>query len=137
MSLWRPYGTCNNFLDGLYLLQQITILQDRKVINGKSYDEIAAHCEGVGKGWITSTMRENCNSIDCIYACYCSRSNKCMTVTKETKKGIANSVAHFVYNDWRILSCSSLLESDGKRLEKVVHEQQKAEGFIPCFKAPY
>jgi hypothetical protein len=82
-------------------------------------------------------MEELCNSADCCYACYCKKSGKCPAVTKETKKGIANSVAHFVCSDWQIFSLSSMLESDGKRLEQIVQEKQRAEGSDPCFKCPY
>jgi hypothetical protein len=84
-----------------------------------------------------SSAPEKCIYLDCSYVGYCANSEKCMAVTKETKKGIANSVAHTVCNDWQIFSLSSLLESDGKRLESVVHKQQKAKGYRPCFKAPY
>jgi hypothetical protein len=82
-------------------------------------------------------MGKLCKSADCCYANYCHNSGKCIIVTKETKKGIANSVAHILCNDWQIFSLSSMLESDGMRLEKIVQEKQKAEGCDPCFKAPY
>ncbi len=39
-------------------------------------------------------MLEKCNSVDCSYARYCLKSETCTAVTKDTKKGIANSVAH-------------------------------------------
>ena len=82
-------------------------------------------------------MGDLCKSTECSYAGYCQRSGRCPNVTKETKKGIANSVAHIVCNDWQIFPLSSMLESDGRRLEKVVQEKQKAEGCDPCFKSPY
>ncbi len=80
---------------------------------------------------------EKCDSVDCSHVCYCQKSNKCIDVTKETKKGIANSVAHIICSDYRIFSMSSLLESDGSRLEALVRDEQSSKGFAPCFKAPY
>lgn len=82
-------------------------------------------------------MEELCKSADCCYANFCHNSGKCPVVTKETKKGIANSVAHIFCSDWQIFSLSSMLESDGMRLEKIVREKQRAEGCEPCFKSPY
>jgi hypothetical protein len=82
-------------------------------------------------------MGELCNSADCCYAVYCQNSGKCPAVTKETKKGIANSVAHFVCSDWQIFSLSSMIESDGKRLEQIIHDKQRSEGSDTCFKSPY
>ncbi len=80
---------------------------------------------------------DRCDRRECSYAGFCRMSAACIAVTKESRKGIANSVAHFVCDDWKILSVSSLLESDGRRLESVVHERQESEGCTPCFRAPY
>jgi len=82
-------------------------------------------------------MMEKCNSDDCCYARFCLKSERCATVTNQTKKGIANSVAHTVCSDWQIPSVSSLLESDGRRLETLIQEQQTSKGYTPCFRAPY
>jgi len=82
-------------------------------------------------------MGDLCNNPDCRYAGFCQNSGKCPDVTKETKKGIANSVAHFICSDWQIFSLSSTLESDGERLEQLIRDKQRAEGSGPCFKSPY
>jgi hypothetical protein len=84
-----------------------------------------------------SIIMGTCESHDCTYVRYCGNSAKNLPVNKETKKGIANSVARLVCDDWQLFSLSSLLESDGKRLETVVHAEQSSKGFCTCFKSPY
>jgi len=80
---------------------------------------------------------DKCRNFKCCYAGYCRQSEICVIVTHEVRKGIANTVARMVSNDWRTPSISSLLESDGRRLEMVVHEEQTSNGFIACFRSPY
>ena len=80
---------------------------------------------------------EKCGNFKCSYARYCRQSEICVIVTHEVRKGIANTVAHMVSNDWRTPSISSLLESDGRRLEIVVQEEQISNGYCACFRSPY
>lgn len=83
-------------------------------------------------------MRETCRNDTCCYSDYCLKKGKHVHVTKDTKKSIANSVTNIVCkSDWKRFSVSSLLESDGRRLEDAVHQEQLSHGYQKCFKSPF
>ena len=82
-------------------------------------------------------MIASCDNQECLHSRYCKNHVALVPVTKESKKGIANSVARMVCVDWQLFSMASLLESDGKRLEASVHTEQTSKGFDACFRAPY
>jgi hypothetical protein len=82
-------------------------------------------------------MKPACENHGCAHAQYCKNHIAQVPVTGESRKGIANSVARMVCTDWQLFSISSLLESDGKRLEASVHTEQTSKGFTACFRSPY
>lgn len=85
----------------------------------------------------TNNSRRTCANCECSYAEYCLNHEGCMPISKEAIKSIANNVAHLVCSDWKLLSLASLIESDGRKLEKIVHSEQTSKGFTACFRSPY
>jgi hypothetical protein len=82
-------------------------------------------------------MIKKCSNVECRHSSYCQDSVNCMDVTTDSKKVITNSVARIWCHDYALVSFSSLLESNGRLLEKHVHDEQMSKGYDRCFRAPY
>ncbi len=82
-------------------------------------------------------MNDKCRNVECRHSNYCQDSVNCIDVTSDTKKAIANNVARISCTNYALVSFSSLLESNGRLLEKHVHDEQMSKGYDRCFRAPY
>jgi glucosamine--fructose-6-phosphate aminotransferase (isomerizing) len=81
---------------------------------------------------------EKCHDTGCCYSGYCRKSISCVSITKDERKRIANSVVRHIHiSEWGQLSASSLLESSGHELQKAVHQEQASMGLHACFVSPY
>jgi glutamine---fructose-6-phosphate transaminase (isomerizing) len=81
---------------------------------------------------------DRCHNVGCTYAGYCRKSITCVVITPDEKKSIANRVVRLIdISNWEQLSASSLLESNGQHLQKVVQREQASKGLSTCFVSPY